>query len=91
MQLGAEALVLALAVGVAIGLAGVAIQLIAYALVVARRLDALSAAALAMNLLGALGVLVSLTGAFNLSSTAIEGAWALIAAVGLVRALAGRR
>ena len=75
----------------AIGLTGVVIQLIAYALVVARRLDALSPAALTMNLLGALGVLVSLTGAFNLSSTLIEGAWALIAGAGLVRTLAVRR
>ena len=75
----------------AIGLTGVVIQLIAYALVVARRLDALSPAALPMNLLGALGVLVSLTGAFNLSSTLIEGAWALIAGAGLVRTLAVRR
>ena len=69
----------------AIGLVGVAVMLVAYALTIGGRLDPLRPPALLMNLLGAIGVLVSLSGAFNLSSAVIEAAWALIAAAGLMR------
>ena len=69
----------------AIGLAGVLAILIAYALTVAGRLDPLRPAALLLNLVGALGILVSLYGAFNLSAAVMEGAWALVALTGLVR------
>ena len=69
----------------AIGLAGVVAMLIAYALTVAGRLDPLRPPALLMNLFGSLAVLLSLTGAFNLSAAVIETAWALIALIGLAR------
>ena len=69
----------------AIGLAGVLAILVAYALTVARRLDPLRPPALLLNLVGALGILVSLTGAFNLSAVAMESAWALVSLTGLVR------
>lgn len=69
----------------AIGLVGVLAILIAYALTVAQRLDPLAPPALLLNLFGALGILVSLTGAFNLSAVVMEAAWALVAIAGLVR------
>ncbi len=69
----------------AIGLVGVVVMLIAYAMTIGGRIDPLRPPALLMNLLGAVAVLVSLYGAFNLSSAVIEGAWALIAAGGLIR------
>ena len=62
----------------AIGMAGVVLMLIAYALTVSGRIDPLRPAALAPNLIGSLAVLLSLTGAFNWSA-------AVIAAAGLVR------
>lgn len=69
----------------AVGLAGVVVLLVAYGLTVSGKVDPLRPAALVMNLVGALGILVSLLGAFNLSAMVIETAWALIAAAGLVR------
>lgn len=75
----------------AAGLVGVALLLVAYALTVARALDPLRPAALLLNLFGALGILVSLSRAFNLSSFVIEAAWALIALAGLIRHALGRR
>ncbi|WP_425231041.1 CBU_0592 family membrane protein [Sphingomonas sp.] len=69
----------------AIGMAGVVLMLIAYALTVSGRIDPLRPAALVCNLIGAVAVLVSLTRAFNWSSAVIESAWAVIAAAGLVR------
>ncbi len=68
-----------------IGLAGVAAMLVAYGLTVAQRVDPLRPPALLLNLFGAVAVLVSLTGAFNLSAAAIESAWAVIALGGLIR------
>ena len=69
----------------AIGLAGVFALLVAYGLTVANRIDPLRPPALLLNLFGALGILVSLLGAFNVSALVIETAWALIAIGGLVR------
>ena len=69
----------------AIGMVGVLLMLVAYALTVSGRLDPLRPTALTCNLVGALAVLASLTGAFNWSAVVIESAWALIAAAGLVR------
>ncbi|MES2755726.1 MAG: hypothetical protein V4659_13805 [Pseudomonadota bacterium] len=68
-----------------IGLAGVALILIAYALTVAGRLDAQQPAALLLNLGGALLILVSLTRDFNLSAVVMESAWAAVALFGLAR------
>jgi hypothetical protein len=75
----------------AIGLAGVLLLLIAYGLTVGGRIDPLKPAALLLNLFGALGILVSLWGAFNLSALVIETAWAAIAIAGLVRYFWKRR
>ena len=69
----------------AIGLAGVLAILVAYALTVAQRLDPLRPPALLLNLCGALGILVSLSGAFNLSAAVMEAAWALVSLTGLAR------
>lgn len=69
----------------AIGLFGVGLLLVAYGLTVSGRMDPLRPAALLLNLLGALGILASLWGAFNVSTLVIETAWALIALAGLAR------
>ena len=75
----------------AAGLVGVVIMLAAYAAAQLRRLDPVKAPALVMNLLGASLVMLSLTQSFNLSAFVIEAAWALIAALGLLRLLFARR
>ena len=70
----------------AAGLLGVLMILLAYAGAALGRLDPKGPASLLANLIGAGLILVSLLlGAFNLASTAMEGAWALVAAAGLVR------
>lgn len=70
----------------AAGLLGVLMILIAYAGAALGRLDVEGPVSLLANLIGAGLILVSLLmGAFNLASTAMEGAWALVAAVGLIR------
>lgn len=68
-----------------VGLVGVAVLLAAYGLTVSGRLAATRPAMLAANLVGALLILASLWGAFNLASALIEGAWAAIALGGLIR------
>jgi hypothetical protein len=73
------------------GLVGVAIILIAYAGAQLRRLDPLKAPSLAMNLIGAGLILVSLVHAFNLAAFLVEAAWALVAALGLIRVIFTRR
>ena len=76
----------------AAGLAGVLIILLAYAGAALGRLDPQGGWSLLANFVGACLILVSLLlGAFNLSSTAMEGAWALVALVGLVRLAFKRR
>jgi hypothetical protein len=72
------------------GLAGVALILAAYAGAQLKRLDPTRPPALLMNLAGASLILLSLTRAFNLSAVIVEGAWALIALFGLIRALRDR-
>ena len=69
----------------AVGLLGVLLLLIAYGLTVGGRIDPLKPAALLLNLFGAIGILISLLGAFNVSALVIETAWAAIAIGGLVR------
>lgn len=69
----------------AIGLAGVLAILLAYALTIAGRLDAIRPPALLLNLFGAIAILVSLYGAFNLSAAVMEIAWAAVALFGLLR------
>ncbi|HEY5070859.1 MAG TPA: hypothetical protein VII63_02405 [Caulobacteraceae bacterium] len=73
------------------GLAGVVMMLAAYAAAQFRVLDPVKAPALAMNLGGASLVMVSLARAFNLPAFLMEAAWALIAALGLIRLAISRR
>ena len=73
------------------GLIGVVMMLIAYAGAQAGRLDPVKAPALAINLLGASLVMLSLLPKFNLSAFLMEAAWAVIAAWGLVRIAISRR
>lgn len=76
----------------ALGVVGVLLILIAYAGATSGKLDARRAPALLLNLAGALLILVSLAVDFNLSAALMEGAWALVAVIGLVRlALGGPR
>lgn len=74
------------------GLFGVFIILIAYAGAALGRLDPQRALSLFVNFAGALLILVSLlTASFNLSATAMEGAWALVSLAGLIRLALKRR
>jgi len=76
----------------AAGLAGVLMILVAYAGAALGRLDPKGAWSLLANLVGAGLILVSLLVAdFNLSSTVMEGSWALVAFAGLVRLALKRR
>ena len=72
------------------GLIGVAMMLVAYAGAQARRIDPLKAPALLMNFVGAGLVLLSLAYKFNLAAFLMEGAWAAVAAYGLMRLVIGR-
>ncbi|TAJ69320.1 MAG: cyclic nucleotide-binding protein [Phenylobacterium sp.] len=76
----------------AAGLLGVLIILVAYAGAALGKLDAEKPVALLCNLIGACLILWGLlTQDFNLSATVMEGAWALVAGVGLVRWALRRR
>jgi hypothetical protein len=75
----------------AAGLAGVAMILAAYAGAQVRRLNPLKAPSLAMNLVGACLILLSLAHNFNLSAFLMEAAWAVVAAGGLARLAFTRR
>ena len=69
----------------AIGLMGTALILGTYALTVGGRIDARRVPALVGNFVGATLILISLSHDFNLSAAIVEGAWALIAGIGLIR------
>jgi hypothetical protein len=69
----------------AAGVAGVVMILVAYAGATTGRLDPKRAMALVLNLVGASLILLSLAYDFNLSAVLMEGAWALVALIGLVR------
>ena len=75
----------------AAGLLGVLMILVAYALATMGKLDPKRTASLTANLLGAGLILFSLlTEKFNLSATAMEGSWALVSLIGLLRIGWGR-
>jgi len=74
-----------------LGVFGVLLVLVAYALAAMGRLDAGRPQALAMNLAGASLILLSMTAAFNLSAFLMEASWALVSLIGLVRALFARK
>ena len=67
------------------GLVGVTLILAGYAAATMGRLHPKGAPSLALNFAGASLILLSLTRQFNLSAAIVEGAWALIALIGLVR------
>ena len=72
-----------------LGVVGVLCILIAYAGATSGKLDARRAPALLLNLTGALLILLSLYFDFNLSAVLMEGAWALVAIIGLARLALG--
>lgn len=70
----------------AAGLAGVLVILVAYAGAALGRVDPERPLSLSCNLIGACLILFSLlTQSFNLSATAMEGSWALVSLIGLIR------
>jgi hypothetical protein len=76
----------------AAGLLGVLLVLAAYAAATLGRLDPKRPLSLFANFAGASLILTSLSRNFNLSAVAMEGSWALVSLIGLVRALwPGRR
>jgi hypothetical protein len=76
----------------AAGLAGVLMILVAYAGAALGRLDPKGFWSLLANFVGACGILVSLLMThFNLSSTVMEGSWAMVALAGLIRLAVLRR
>ena len=67
------------------GLAGTLMILAGFALLQAGKLSGTSLGYQLLNLFGALGVLASLLGKFNLSVFLLEGAWVLVSVYGIVR------
>ena len=74
-----------------LGVVGVGLILVAYAGATTGRLDPKRAPALMLNLVGALLILGSLYFDFNLSAVLMEGAWALVALIGLARLVFTRK
>lgn len=73
-----------------VGIAGTLMILGAYFLLQTRRLSGTGLTFQLLNLFGAGGVLVSLTGGFNLAVFILESAWLLISAYGIVHSLRQR-
>jgi len=69
----------------AAGVFGVLMVIVAYAGATTGKMDATRPPALLLNLIGSVLILWSLAYEFNLSAVLMEGAWALVAIVGLVR------
>ena len=74
-----------------IGLVGTSSVLGAYFLLQAGRLHGQRIVFQLMNLLGAIGLLVSLYGKFNLSVFLMESAWAVVSAFGIWQSAKRRR
>jgi hypothetical protein len=72
------------------GLIGVVLILAGYAAATLGSLHPKGWPSLAINFVGASLILLSLTRNFNLSAAIVEGAWALIALIGLIRIAFGR-
>lgn len=74
------------------GLGGVGLVLIAYAGAALGRIDPERPLSLSLNFIGSVLILWSLlTQDFNLSATAMEGAWAAVSLLGLARWALRRR
>jgi len=67
------------------GVGGVGLVLVAYAGAAFGKLNPQAWPSLACNLIGSMLILWSLTYKFNLSAALMEGAWAAVAAAGLLR------
>lgn len=74
-----------------LGLLGSALVVLAYLLNQMGRLSSAGWRFPAINLVGALGILLSLTDAWNLPAAVIEFFWVAISLFGLARALKGQR
>ena len=74
-----------------VGIVGVGLILLAYALLQAGRIAGDALAYQLMNLFGALAVLVSLLYEFNLSAVLLETAWVLVSLYGIARGLRARK
>jgi hypothetical protein len=70
-----------------VGLAGTVLILLGFFMLQVGKLHGQGIVFQLMNLLGALGVLVSLYGKFNLPVFLLEGTWALISGYGIVRGM----
>lgn len=68
-----------------VGLLGTAMILLGFALLQAGRLSGTGLVYQLLNLFGALGILVSLLGTFNLSVFVLELAWVAVSAYGIAR------
>ena len=67
------------------GVLGAGLLLVAYAGAAVGPPDPKAWPSLTLNLVGALLILGSLTESFNLSAVLMEGSWALVALIGLIR------
>ncbi|HEV7779171.1 MAG TPA: hypothetical protein VGO76_20035 [Luteibacter sp.] len=75
-----------------VGLVGVALILLAFFMLQAHKLHGQGTVYQSMNLLGALGILMSLVfGVFNLSAFLQEIAWLFISLYGILRGMKARR
>ncbi|HEY4581482.1 MAG TPA: hypothetical protein VIG88_01230 [Lysobacter sp.] len=73
-----------------VGLAGTLSILLAFALLQTRRLSGTGLLYQLLNLFGAVGILVSLLGTFNLSVFLLELAWMAVSLYGIARSLRER-
>jgi len=67
------------------GILGVAAIVVAYFLIQAGKFIADDLIYIVLNIVGAIGILISLSNNFNLSATLMEIAWLIIGIFGLVR------
>jgi len=74
-----------------VGLLGTAMILLGFALLQAGRVSGTGLAYQLLNLFGALGILVSLLGTFNLSVFVLEVAWVAVSAYGIMRSFKTKR
>ena len=73
-----------------VGLLGTAMVLVAFALLQAGRLSGTGLAYQLLNLLGAVCLLLSLFGGFNVSVFALQLAWCAVSLYGIARSLRAR-
>ncbi len=73
-----------------VGMTGMAMTLVAFWLLQARRLSGTGIVYQLLNLFGSAGVLVSLVCDFNLSAFLLEAVWLLISCYGIMRSFQAR-